>query len=137
MLWEKILRVSITRKKIFFYFFIYVSPWSEKQLTPILPGESHGQGPPSLGFSRQEYWSGLPVPSLMHESEKWKWSRSVRSIGHSKSAPGYMGHEGIDKFPVPLYDFWNTYINNSCPDKYNLGKNKHFLVGSIFLCNWT
>jgi len=28
------------------------------------------QAPPSLGFSRQEYWSGLPLPSPMHESEK-------------------------------------------------------------------
>ena len=37
------------------------------------------QAPPSLGFSRQEYWSGLPLPSPMHESEKWKWSRSVVS----------------------------------------------------------
>ena len=37
------------------------------------------QGPPSLGFSRQEHWSGLPFPSPMHESEKWKWSRSVVS----------------------------------------------------------
>ena len=33
---------------------------------------------PSLGFSRQEHWSGLPFPS-MHKSEKWKWSRSVMS----------------------------------------------------------
>ena len=24
----------------------------------------------SLGFSRQEHWSGLPLPSPMHESEK-------------------------------------------------------------------
>ena len=35
--------------------------------------------PPSLGFSRREYWSGLPFPSPMHESEKWKWSHSVVS----------------------------------------------------------
>ena len=34
---------------------------------------------PSLGFSRQEHWSGLPFPSPMHKSEKWKWSRSVVS----------------------------------------------------------
>ena len=33
------------------------------------------QARPSLGFSRQEYWSGLPFPSPMHESEKGKWSR--------------------------------------------------------------
>ena len=31
------------------------------------------------GFSRQEHWSGLPFPSPVHESEKWKWSRSVVS----------------------------------------------------------
>ena len=37
------------------------------------------QAPPSLGFSRQEHWSGLPFPSPMHESEKWKGSRSVVS----------------------------------------------------------
>ena len=37
------------------------------------------QASPSLGFSRQEYWSGLPFPSPMRESEKWKWSHSVVS----------------------------------------------------------
>ena len=37
------------------------------------------QAPPSLGFSRQEPWSGLPFPSPMQESEKSKWSRSAVS----------------------------------------------------------
>ena len=37
------------------------------------------QAPPSLAFSRQEHWSGLPFPHPMHESEKWKWRRSVVS----------------------------------------------------------
>ena len=37
------------------------------------------QASPSLGLSRQEHWSGLPFPSPMHESEKWKWSHSVVS----------------------------------------------------------
>ena len=35
------------------------------------------QAPPSLGFSRQEHWSGEPLPSPVHESERWKWSLSV------------------------------------------------------------
>ena len=43
------------------------------------PQTAAHQAPPSLGFSRQERWSGLPFPSPMHESEKWKWSRSVVS----------------------------------------------------------
>ena len=28
------------------------------------------QALPSLGFSRQEHWSGLPFPSLIYEGEK-------------------------------------------------------------------
>ena len=24
------------------------------------------QAPPSMGFARQEYWSGVPLPSLAH-----------------------------------------------------------------------
>ena len=34
---------------------------------------------PSLGFSNQVEWSGLPFPSPMYESEKWKGSHSVVS----------------------------------------------------------
>ena len=37
------------------------------------------QALPSLRFSRQEHWSGLPFPSPMHESENWKWSYWVVS----------------------------------------------------------
>ena len=45
----------------------------------VTPEMAAHQAPPSLGFSRQEHWSGLPFPSAMHESKKWKWSRSVLS----------------------------------------------------------
>ena len=41
------------------------------------PKTAAHQALPSLGFSRQAHWSGLPFPSPMHESEKWKGSRSV------------------------------------------------------------
>ena len=34
------------------------------------PQTAAHQAPPSLGFSRQEHWSGLPFPSPMHENEK-------------------------------------------------------------------
>ena len=42
------------------------------QSCPTLCDPTNGSppGPPSLGFSRQEHWSGLPFPSPMHESEK-------------------------------------------------------------------
>ena len=42
------------------------------QSCPTLCDPIDGSPPgfPSLGFSRQEHWSGLPFPSPMHESEK-------------------------------------------------------------------
>ena len=43
------------------------------------PIDGSPPGSLSLGFFRQEHWSALPFPSPMHESEKWKWSRSVLS----------------------------------------------------------
>ena len=51
------------------------------QSCPILCHPLDGSPPGSTipGFSRQEHWSGLPFPSPMHESEKWKWSHSVMS----------------------------------------------------------
>ena len=43
----------------------------------VTPETAAHQALLSLGFSRQEHWSGLPFPSPRRESEKWKWSRSV------------------------------------------------------------
>jgi len=42
------------------------------QCCPTLcdPIDGSPPGSPSLGFSRQEPWSGFPFPSPMHESEK-------------------------------------------------------------------
>ena len=45
----------------------------------VTPKTAAHQASPSLGFSRQEHWSGLPFSSPMHASEKSKWSRSVVS----------------------------------------------------------
>ena len=57
---------------------LLISCFSCVWLCATLETAAH-QAPPSLGFSRQEHWSGLPFPSPMHEGEKWKWSRSVMS----------------------------------------------------------
>ena len=43
------------------------------------PKTAAHQAPLSLGSFRQEHWSGLPFPSPVHESEKWKWSCSFMS----------------------------------------------------------
>ena len=56
---------------------LLLSHFSHVQLCATPQMAAH-QAPPSLGFSRQEHWSGLLFPSML-ESEKWKWSRSVES----------------------------------------------------------
>ena len=55
------------------------APAKSLQLCPSLcdPIDGSSPGSPSLGFSRQEHWSGLPFLSPMHESEKWKWNCAV------------------------------------------------------------
>ena len=57
---------------------LLLSHFSHVQLC-VTPQTAACQAPPSLGFSRQEHWSGLPFPSPMHESEKWESSCSVVS----------------------------------------------------------
>ena len=47
---------------------LLLSHFSHVQLC-VTPETAAHQAPPSLGFSRQEHWSGLPFPSPMHESE--------------------------------------------------------------------
>ena len=48
---------------------LLLSHFSRVQLCETPQTAAH-QAPPSLGFSRQEHWSGLPFPSPMHASEK-------------------------------------------------------------------
>ena len=50
---------------------LLLSRFSRVQLCAT-PETAAYQAPLSLGFSRQEYWSGVPLPSPMHESEKLK-----------------------------------------------------------------
>ena len=51
---------------------LFAVTWMKLLLLLLLSRFSRAahQAPPSLGFSRQEYWSALPFPSPMHESEK-------------------------------------------------------------------
>ena len=57
------------------------------------PETAAHQAPPSLGFSRQEHWSGLPFPSPMHESES-EVTQSCLTLGNPTdySPPGSSIH---------------------------------------------
>ena len=55
------------------YISIEVTPWTVAY-----------QAPPSMGFSRQEYWSGLPFPSPKDRGVDFKKSRENVLVGRVK-----------------------------------------------------
>ena len=62
----------INENQLYFYtllLLLLLSHFSRVRLCATPETAAH-QAPPSLGFSRQEHWNGLPFPSPMHESEK-------------------------------------------------------------------
>ena len=76
---KKVVKLSLFADCMILYtLLLLLSRFSHVWLCATPETAAH-QAPPSLGFSRQEHWSGLPFPSPMHQSEKWKWSRSVVS----------------------------------------------------------
>ena len=79
-IWRKSPNQSNEKNKFYFMWriplLLLLSRFSRVRLCATPETAAH-HAPPSLGFSRQEHWSGLPFPSPMQESEKWKWSHSV------------------------------------------------------------
>ena len=62
-------RIPWTEEPVGYSLLLLLSCFSRVQLSATPETAAH-QAPSSLGFSRQEHWSGLPFPSPMHESEK-------------------------------------------------------------------
>ena len=53
------------------------------------PWTAAHQAPPSMGFSRQEYWRGLPLPSLqlVASGSKYSYKRTEKNyLGHSSKS---------------------------------------------------
>ena len=83
---------------------LLLSRFSRVQLC-VTPEMAAHQAPPSLGFSRQEHWSGLPFPSPMHESEKWK----VKSLSHVRllATPWTAGYQAPPSMGFPRHEYWS------------------------------
>ena len=67
---EPIIQSDVSQKEKHQYsMLLLLSRFSRVRLC-VTPETVAQQAPPSLGFSRQEHWSGLPFPSPVHEREK-------------------------------------------------------------------
>ena len=114
------------------------------QSFPTLCDPIDGSPPGSLGFSRQEHWSGLPFPSPMHESEKWKWSRSVMSDSvqphrwQPTRLPGILQARTLEWVAISFSNVWKWKVKSesevaqSCPVLYS----PHGLQPTRLLCPW-
>ena len=58
-----------------------LSHFSRVQLC-VTPWTAVHQAPPSMGFSRQEYWSGVPLPSPQNEIELSLKIKIVLTVGY-------------------------------------------------------
>ena len=63
------------------------------------------QAPPSLGFSRQEHWSGLPFPSPMHE----KWKVKVKSLSRVRllATPWTVAYQAPPSMGFSRQGYWS------------------------------
>ena len=94
------MRTFFSLQEVVSYLFVVNSPLAavaaakRLQSCPALcdPMTAAHQAPPSLGFSRQEHWNGLPFPFPKHEGEKRKGSHSDSSWPHGPSLPGSSIH---------------------------------------------
>ena len=71
------------------------------------PQRAAHQAPPSLGFSRQEYWSELPFPSPMHESEKWKVKVKSLSCVRLLATPWTAAYQAPPSMGFSRQEYWS------------------------------
>ena len=66
----------------------------------VTPEMAAHQAPPSLGFSRQEPWSGLPFPSPMHERKSLS---PVRLL----ATPWTAAYQAPPSVGFPRQEYWS------------------------------
>ena len=79
------------------------------------PWTAARQAPPSMGFSRQEYWSGLPSPSPLHTPSLTEYWFSVQFSSVAQSCPTLCDpmNRNTPGLPVhhQLLEFTQTHIH--------------------------
>ena len=84
---------------------ILVTPWNGARQAPL-----------SMGFSRQEYWSGLPFPS----------SGDLPDPGIEPVSPVLAGRFFTTKLPGKPYIYVHTHTHNHCA--VHLKLTRHFVL---------
>ena len=75
--------------------------WSRSVMSDSLRPHGH-QAPPSMGFSRQEYWSGLPFPS----PGNFPTHGSNPGLPHCRQTLYHLSHQGSLQYPLSNHYFF-------------------------------
>ena len=81
------------------------------------------QAPSSLGFSRKEYWGGLPFPSPMHEKRKGK----LKSLSHVwlLATPWTAAYQAPPSMGFSRQEYWSGVPLHSPADDISMKKKKN------------
>ena len=103
----------------------------------VTPWKAAHEAPPSLGFSRKEYWSGLPFPSPMHACILSCFSHvplcdPMDSSPPGSSVPGILQEEYWSGLPFP-FPFHVLAIVNSAAVNNGILVSLSILVSSGYV----
>ena len=112
---------------------LFVTPWTAAY-----------QAPPSMGFSRQEYWSGVPLPSPHShlEAHKSQGQDTNSRASVSKDVAPFCQHENwesdIDLFPQSnSFTPEDTILSYFCLIQFSLSLHPHPPVSHRLFSNST
>ena len=71
------------------------------------PWTAAHQAPPSVGFSRQEYWSGVPLPSLVHCSREYQISQRDNNCIEIWRKGATVGEYSSKRGDVEEHEWWS------------------------------
>ena len=84
---------------------LFATPWTIAHQAPL-----------SMGFSRQEYWSGLPFPS----PGIFPTQGSNPGLLHCRQTLYSLSHQGSQAFKVGTSLRWGLYISKSLTELYSV-----------------
>ena len=100
----------------------YAAAAKSLQSCPTLcdPRDNSPPASPSLGFSRQEHWNGLPFSSPMHESGKWKVKVKSLSRVRLLVTPWTAAYQAPPSMGFSRQEYWSGVPLPSPSWKYRL-----------------
>ena len=98
---ERIGRKHLSNVLLLLLLLLLLSRFSRVQLCAT-PQTAAQQASPSLGFSRQEYWNGLPFPSPMHACMLSRFSR-----GQVYATLGTAAHQAPLSTRFSRQEYWS------------------------------